>query len=525
MEYGLSTGLLLFSISMFTSMASIFFVIFVFSRTGRKANSKQVAPSVLEMPNTIVFLFAGTTLVDASPAALLYVGAPVDRNAVWEKLSVLLSIDFPMVSSALRALLEDEATFEVHSQDNSVLSGSIENGQLKIELKTVESSSDPTSIERSALEKQFQELALMRNVVEHTPMLVWRCNLKGEICWANKTYLDLLVEIYPETPSLVPPYQAILDCKDVSLMGHNRLSLKLPSRQIPAWFEILPVKQLTGETLYFAMKADPVVQAEEALRNFVQTLTKTFAHLSIGLAIFDRDRQLALFNPALSDLTTLEPAWLTARPTLTAFLDRLRECRHIPEPKDYKSWRDRIAALEKAAEDGTYEENWPLPTGQTYRVTGRPHPEGAVAFLFEDISSAISLQREFRAEIDLGQSVLDGLSDAVAVFSAKGELVASNDAFVTVWGVEPREMLARMTLEQSLELWRKGCEPSSVWQEIEHLAASIHQRQTGTALIKLNKGIDLRVQFKPIAGGAIMVEFTQEPVLAFQAEVKTLLNV
>ena len=44
------------------------------------------------------------------------------------------------------------------------------------------------------------------------------------------------------------------------------------------------------------------MQAETALRGFMQTLAKTFAHLPTGLAIFDQHRQLALFNPALAPL-------------------------------------------------------------------------------------------------------------------------------------------------------------------------------------------------------------------------------
>ena len=61
----------------------------------------------------------------------------------------------------------------------------------------------------------------------------------------------------------------------------------------------------------------------------------------------------------------------------------------MPEPKDYRSWRQQMSDLEAAAQNGTYEETWALPTGQTYRVTGRPHPDGAVALLFEDISAEV----------------------------------------------------------------------------------------------------------------------------------------
>ena len=201
----------------------------------------------------------------------------------------------------------------------------------------------------------------------------------------------------------------------------------------------------------------------------MQTLTQTFAHLPIGLAVFDRNRQLALFNPALMDLTALDPQWLSSRPTLSAFLDRLRENRHIPEPKNYKSWRDRIAVLEQASVDGTYEENWPLPSGQTYKVIGRPHPEGAVALLFEDITASLSLQRQFRSELELGQSVIDRLPDAIAVFSPANELVMSNTAFASLWGVDPGSMVARMDFRDVKTLWLDHCSDASA---LEHMLLS-----------------------------------------------------
>jgi PAS domain-containing protein len=66
-----------------------------------------------------------------------------------------------------------------------------------------------------------------------------------------------------------------------------------------------------------------IVRAQQAQKNFVQTLTKTFVTLSIGLAIFDRNRQLMLFNPALIDLTALTADFLSTRPNLLTAFDKL----------------------------------------------------------------------------------------------------------------------------------------------------------------------------------------------------------
>jgi hypothetical protein len=87
-----------------------------------------------------------------------------------------------------------------------------------------------------------------------------------------------------------------------------------------------------------------------------------------------------LFNPALIDLTALPADFLSARPNLLSFFDRLRDHRMMPEPKNYGSWRHQMADLVAAAADGRYQETWSLPSGAVYSVSGQPHPDGAVAF-------------------------------------------------------------------------------------------------------------------------------------------------
>ena len=163
----------------------------------------------------------------------------------------------------------------------------------------------------------------------------------------------------------------------------------------------------SGETMGFALDADDLVAAEASLRRFVETLTETFAHLPIGLAVFDKNRRLGLFNPALTELVKIDAVWLAGRPSLRDFLERLRETRQMPEQKDFASWRRKLCELEEGAREGTYEESWQLPSGKIFRVTGRPHPQGALAFLFEDISTSIMLERKYRSELELSQATLD----------------------------------------------------------------------------------------------------------------------
>jgi hypothetical protein len=72
------------------------------------------------------------------------------------------------------------------------------------------------------------------------------------------------------------------------------------------------------------------VRADQDRRGFVQTLGKTFSDLPIGLAILNKARQLAMFNPALLDMTELPVTFLSTRPTIDMVLDRLHELRVMP---------------------------------------------------------------------------------------------------------------------------------------------------------------------------------------------------
>ena len=165
-------------------------------------------------------------------------------------------------------------------------------------------------------------------------------------------------------------------------------------------------------------------------------MSKTFAHLSTGLAIFDRKRALIHFNPALLDITGLDFETLSLKPDLASFLDTLRGKGFLPEPKNYHDWRDQLAKLESAAEKGSYRDVWEPREGLTYRVSGKPHPDGAIAFLLEDAHA-----RETRAELCLLENALNAVTTPHVIFDGLGAYVRSNPAFQSIWPEIAREKL------------------------------------------------------------------------------------
>nr|WP_241865521.1 PAS-domain containing protein [Paracoccus salsus] len=404
----------------------------------------------------MVFLFRDRRLTDATGPARTLLSRMPAPDGDWERLVQWIGPRFPDFGSRLDQisrlgrieLLGDAGT---GSAALRLLAEDLGDELLRISVTDPAAEHAGIMVDSMSQQAMEEELDLLRRALDQTPMLVWRQDAEERVTWANAAYLRRAeaqgdgVVGWPLPRLLEPP-------KPVPGAGTATRRASLDSHGVVSWYDCHSHR--TGDqTMMFALPADAAVRAERSLREFVQTLTKTFADLPIGLAIFDRQRNLQLFNPALIDLTGLPTGFLTARPTLFDLLDKLRELRMVPEPKNFRSWRQQMANLESAAATGHHVETWSLPGGQTYRVTGRPHPDGAVAFLFEDITSEISLTRKFRAELLLGTHVLDGIEDALAVFAPNGQLVMMNQAYRDLWGDENK------TLTSAIASWEGRIEP------------------------------------------------------------------
>ena len=490
-------------------------------------------PGELRNTDRVAFLFDGVTMVDATARAREILtdldptgadgtqdtGAPPapaeDRELMpansgndWARLVAFLGARFATLADLPEQVLENGQVELVSTDGGSRLLAELRDGLLRLELVESEAQSDQPRIDQHTLAAMRAELATHRAAAEKAPFPAWRENSKGEITWANRAYLDL-AEIVQEETDVAPWPPVRLFSPNGRQGGDNapeRVSLPLPDEGVEKWFE-LHRAEVDGETLFNALPADELVRAETNLSEFIATLTGTFAHLPIGLAVFDQERKLSMFNPALTDLTMLPAEFLCGQPTLFAFLDRLRDRRMMPEPRDYKGWRQEMSRLEEQAADGTYSATWFLPTGQTYRVTGQPHPGGAMALLFEDISSEMSLTHRFKAELEMGQAVLDGLDDAVAVFSAGGILTMTNAAFVRLWDTDPATSMTEISVTDATSVWGRKCHPTPVWRQLATFTTEPGERTEWEAPVTLRDGRVLNCRFRPLVQGATMVTF------------------
>lgn len=459
------------------------------------------------------FLFEGGVLTDTNQAgaALLHALRPADGTPDgddWARLLAYLAPQFPTIENQLAALPTTRRA-RLTGDSGLDLTADWVGGAIRLTLADPLAEGATLTLDRLSYRAMQDELALLRRITESAPLMLWRETTEGQITWANGAYLRRIAEragkdviVWP-LPALFP---------DTGDGKPHRIALTNAAGQAPqSWFDIRHVA-MAGDRLAYAIPADEAQKAERTKHEFIQTLTKTFATLPIGLAVFDRGRRLQIFNPALTDLTGLEPEFLLSRPGLEGFLNRMRDKHVLPEPRDWRSWRRRLLDIESAGPNGEFEETWTLPSGQTFRVSANPHPDGALAFLIEDITSETHLTRNVRAEMETSQSVLNQLDAAIAVFAPNGHLVLTNTAFSRLWTLEGEDTLAAVTLPEALENWREAGDDPALWSRIGALARPGQgSGDPVTGVMQLADGECLSVEARRTSTGALMIAFSVPP--------------
>jgi PAS domain-containing protein len=503
-----------------TSVLSVLAALLIAGALDRGRRPGSAAP----LDRDAVFLIADGVVVDANDRGTALLATLRDRDlpgadgaaapggpaGSLQRLVHHLGPAFPDMAARLSAQAGgDDWVLSASDGSGLALRGSPIDGALRLVLTDAApgpAGDDTVLLDRFSWRALNDELQVLRRTTDAAPAPAWRESADGQIVWANGAYLRLLADVGASGP-FAWPLPALFGAAP-GRGGRHSLAAGPGGRL--RWFDLCPIDEGAGR-LVFALPADDAQQAERARREFIQTLTKTFASLPIGLAVFDRTRRLQLFNPALTDLTRLEPEFLASRPGLDGFLNRMRDKRILPEPRDYRTWSRRLLDVETAAAGAAFEETWTLPDGRTFRVSAAPHPDGALAFLIEDVTSDMHLKRSFRAELDTGRAALDMVDTGLAVFSGTGDLVLTNAAFDRLWTLEGADTLAGVQFRDAVANWRDVTldtgGDAGLWDRIAALGTGGAAEQRISGEMRLPDGEVLLVEGRAAAGGGVMLGF------------------
>ncbi|MDT8326254.1 MAG: PAS-domain containing protein [Roseovarius sp.] len=465
------------------------------SRTGPRRDA--LLPQSGSRSNS--FLFQGEDLINHDAASFDLPEAETEDETDWQRMKRWLGCRFCDLPDALGDLTGDVTRLSNDPDLKSQLDFVRNKTSVRLSLR------DTLAPESVALHDTIRHLKALEgraDALMAAPLPVWFSDKENKVTWENDAAKALNAD---QKAHMIQDVEAPLES---GISTSTCVSMENPEGPCDLWYDLHSTGTDAGKA-HYASDITRVIRAETIQREFVQTLTKTFANLTTGLVVFDRNKNLALFNPALLDLTSLAPEYLSARPSLISFFDTLRDRQVMPEPKNYASWRGQINDMVKTAAGGLYQEVWSLPTGQTYRVTGRPHPDGAVAFLFEDISVEILATRRHRMQLDLRQTVMDQLKEGVAVLSAENRLMFCNKTFSALLNIDPDGSFADMNLQDILAACHARYPDVGLWAEVEE---KITRKSLGLPIVDTvgrPGGDGAKCRVVPLGGGLTMICLTE----------------
>ncbi len=460
------------------------------------------------------FRFRHGYLIEHSENVSFLLPTPINHLAAWDDLIDSLTDVADGAVAAFEALRSNGRPMRLEGQlgrDRILVLGLRDGEDIRVTVASADAEQSSVRIDLPALHAMESEIELLARSGDTNPSLSWAVDDTGRVVWSNAGYIDLVGRCAGPDAAQGWPLQVLFPDDEARDGTFRRQVRDLKGQDL--WYEVTATPRgPDGLRHIHAHSLDAVIKAEDSLRTFIQTLTKTFAFLPTGLAIFDRNGQLALFNPALLDMTGLDGAWLSRRPLMADVLDALRDLKKLPEPRDYKAWRDGLTGLGQNGETAPHAETWTLPSGATYRVSLRPQSDGAISLMLEDVSAEIRADRTHREERETMSGLLDQLQTGLVAFEPNGMLSTANDAAQTIWLPEGAEDAARLpsTLDGCTAFWKTLCRPSSVWGDLRAFARSPESERTEWSEVLLRDDsppVNMRVI--PMINGRLALEFSE----------------
>ena len=378
----------------------------------------------------------------------------------------------------------------------------------------------PASEEARALRETQTELAravgemrFLRDVLDRAPVLAWSQGRDGQVDWANAPYRDRFDPPAGDLPDhrIADAFGHVLEEVPLTARGgetRRRVAVPGPRRRRAALVRAQRDRRRGRRDLRLrARRRRPRRRGglAAALRRDADRDLRPPADRPRGLRQEPPARPVQPgADPAREDRRRLAGRPAVACATSSSGCARPGRC---PSRRTSPPGAASSAELEEGARDGTYEENWQLPSGKIFRVTGRPHPQGALAFLFEDISTAIMLERRYRSELELSQATLDRMSEAVAVFDASGMLVFVNSAFEALWGLDPMERLDGPGVAAMAAFWAERCAPSGAWARLTEFTTAAEARTSWTEAVATRDGRAVEMLVAPLPDASALVVF------------------
>ena len=363
----------------------------------------------------------------------------------------------------------------------------------------------------------------LRATLDGLPMPVWQRDNDLKLIWANAAYLQAVDESLDTVigegreigarvlgdggrglairarDSGAPARETV-----TVVVGGDRRRLTLVEAPLAVQSDA-PAEQDPSVTGFvgFALDETPLEDLRAEINRHVAAHADVLENLKSAIAIFGADRRLSFYNQAYVHLWGFEEAWLVTKPSLGEVLENLRERRRLPEYADFRAFRNQQLAqfhdLLSAEEELLH-----LPDGTTLRSLVTPHPFGGLMFIQEDVTSSLTLERNYNTLMAVQTESLDNLAEGIAVFGGDGRLRLFNPAFAEIWQVEQDVLTSGPHATELVERSRKFF-PKDDWKDRSGamVLAALDRDHRGGRMIR-NDGSVIDHATVPLSDGGVL---------------------
>lgn len=260
-------------------------------------------------------------------------------------------------------------------------------------------------------------------------------------------------------------------------------------------------------TVGWALDVTALEATQSDLARLVAAHEEVLEELSTAIAIFGPDKRLGYFNTAFTRLWQIDTELLRDEPTVSEFLNLLRERRRLPEQADFPAFRDQWNAMFTGL-IASRQELLFLPDETTLRMVAAAHPNGGLLLTFEDVTDRLVLERSYNVLSAVQRETIDNLNDALAVFGSDGRMTLLNPRFSALWQLPADLSESEPHVSEVLELMRPNLADSDDWSSFRDDFASRLVARTGdTGRVERLDGSVLDYALVPLSDGATLVQF------------------
>ncbi|AGF73920.1 sensor histidine kinase protein [Bartonella australis AUST/NH1] len=361
--------------------------------------------------------------------------------------------------------------------------------------------------ENSRLQKDFTrifaKLKIQENLLDHIQEPVWIQDGEGKICFMNRIFREMtttqegnndLISLFNgATQRETDKKEAVFQDYIHTVIGGER-----------RYFHLTRIMTEEG-TATFARDESTYKNLANEIKHILKSHYETLDQISTAVAIFDANQKLKFCNHAFKVLWPLESTFLENEPSHTLFLERLREEGLIGEHPDWRAWKEELFRASQQTEPN--QQIWNLPDGRTVHVISRPHPQGGITWLYENLTEKIDLERRYNTLIKIQGETLDKLSEGVVVFGADGRLRLSNPALSKLWSLPYNLLVEGIHITQL----QAHCSTLMIGKEWDKFAQFVtgfsEKRDTCSGRIDLKNGTIIDYTLVPLLDGQTMLTF------------------